>query len=191
MAMESIGAGTRGMTAGPTRGRARRDVGGRRSGSGRSRRQTMPALTAYATACDRFLRFSRLVTSWMTFLIVRSEYASTLAISLVPKPIGQQLQHLALATAQAVGADAARRQHILLQPTDLVQQPADQIGRQACRRPSPRRRLPDRAPRGWPRGAGGHRRRRPRRRSSTRCRRTAWRPRPLVDSRRAGCHGRP
>ena len=36
-------------------------------------RQIRPSRSAYATACERFLSWSRLVTSWRTFLTVRSE----------------------------------------------------------------------------------------------------------------------
>ena len=45
--------------------------------------QMTPVRIAKATACERLRRCSRLVTSWMTFLIVRSEYASVSAMSAV------------------------------------------------------------------------------------------------------------
>src|SRR5687767_15467309 len=63
-------------------GRRDHDHQPRRANSdGAVTRQMTPVRIAKATAWLRLRRWRRLVTSWMTFLIVRSEYASVSAIA--------------------------------------------------------------------------------------------------------------
>ena len=77
----------------------------------------------------------------MTFFTVRSEKNRRRPTSAVFVPLGQQAEHRDLAFGQPGEGQAARMEDLALEPPDLGQEPAEEVGRQ---RPLPDRRGPDR-----------------------------------------------
>ena len=61
------------------------------------------------------------MTSWMTFLIVRSEYESSRGDLAGVEPLGDEAQDGDLAVGEAREVQAARREHLALQPADLLE----------------------------------------------------------------------